>query len=107
MPAGDERSGGAENTFPLKRFLQTTALSQWLIFHRSVSTRSYCAYRRPNGFANFRRNTKMGSMGMNAKKKDKRRRHAKERKASKEVTAANAESRAQQPRRAPAPPANR
>lgn len=49
----------------------------------------------------------MGAMGMNAKKKDKRRRHAKTRKASREVMAANAESRQQQPRRAPSQSSNR
>jgi hypothetical protein len=49
----------------------------------------------------------MGAMGMNARRKDKRRRHAKARKASKEAAAANVESRSQQPRRAPAQPTNR
>jgi hypothetical protein len=48
----------------------------------------------------------MGAAGMNAKRKEKRRRHAKTRKAAAERTAANAESRPQQPRRA-APAGNR
>jgi hypothetical protein len=42
----------------------------------------------------------MGAARMNAKKKQKRLRHAKTRKASMETLAAIAESRAQQPRRA-------
>jgi len=43
----------------------------------------------------------MGAAGMNAKRKDKRRRHAKTRKAARERIEANASSRPQQPRRAP------
>jgi hypothetical protein len=43
----------------------------------------------------------MGAAGMNAKRKEKRRRHAKARKASREKIEANAASRPQQPRRAP------
>jgi hypothetical protein len=43
----------------------------------------------------------MGAAGMNAKRKEKRRRHAKTRKAAAERTAANAEARPKQPRRAP------
>ncbi|HTT96833.1 MAG TPA: hypothetical protein VMF58_02200 [Rhizomicrobium sp.] len=43
----------------------------------------------------------MGAAGMNAKRKEKRRRHAKARKASREKIDANAASRPQQPRRAP------
>ena len=42
----------------------------------------------------------MGASGMNAKKKDKRRRHAKSRKAAREAVAASTESRPQPPRRA-------
>jgi hypothetical protein len=44
----------------------------------------------------------MGAMGMNAKKKDKRRRHAKARKAAREAIAATAAERPQPARRAPA-----
>ncbi len=45
----------------------------------------------------------MGARGMNGRKKDKRRRHAKTRKANAEATAAAQENRTQQPtRRAPA-----
>jgi len=43
----------------------------------------------------------MGAAGMNAKRKEKRRRHAKTRKASRDRIAANTENRPQQPRRAP------
>lgn len=49
----------------------------------------------------------MGAMGMNAKRKEKRRRHAKARKAAREATAVSAAERPQPARRAAAQSGNR